>query len=118
MDVDMAPVDASDDGGIPEPISTDEVADGIFWDYQEVNGKRKQICLKICDKCKVAVSLGDGRGLHAYFQHQDSGHCCSDAAKLGKKKQQLSIANLWKPHAALSMVPSPDFTPPISPSPS
>jgi hypothetical protein len=118
MDVDMAPVDASDNGGTPEPISTDEVADDVFWDYREVNGKRKQICLKICDKCKVAVSLGDGSGLHAYFQHQDSAHCRSDAAKLGKKKQQLSIADLWKPRPALSVVPSPDFTPPISPSPS
>ena len=117
MDFDMTPVDASDDGGIPEPVSIDGVADGVFWDYREVNGKRKRIRLKICDKCKVAVSLGDGRALHAYFQHQDSARCRSDAAKLGKKKQ-LSIADLWKLRPALSVVPSPDFTPPMSPSPS
>ena len=55
MDLDMTPMDASDDGRISEPISTDKVADGVFWDYQDVNGKRKQIHLKICDKCKVAV---------------------------------------------------------------
>ena len=116
MNFDMTPVDASDDGWIPKPVSTNEVAGSIFWDYQEVNGKRKQIHLKICDKCKVAVSLGDRRGLHAYLQHQDGAHCHFDAAKLGKKKQ-LSIADLWKPHPALSVVPSPDFTPPMSLSP-
>jgi hypothetical protein len=37
-------VDVSDDGGIAEPTSADEVADSIFGDYWEVNGERKQIC--------------------------------------------------------------------------
>ena len=73
--------------------------------------------MKIYDKCKVAVSLGDGSSLYAYFQHQDSACCCSDAVKLGEKKQ-LSIVDLWKLCPALSVVPSPDFTPPILPSPS
>ena len=107
MDVYMTPVDASNDGGIPEPIITD---DGVFWDYWKVNGKRKRIRLKICDQCKVDVSLGDGRGLHSYFQHQDSARCRSDAAKLEKKKQ-LSILQISGNHAQLSL----QCLPPILP---
>jgi hypothetical protein len=113
MDFDTRSVDAAD---VEEAIELIQ-PDGVFWDYQEVNGETKRVRLKICDKCKIVISLGDGKGLHAYFQHQDSGRCRSAAKLLGKKKQP-TLSDLWKPRPAVSAVPSPDITPSISPSPS
>jgi hypothetical protein len=81
-------------------------SDGVFWKTKEVNGKMLQVRLKRCEKCDEVISLGNGRSLHAFHQHQHGARCSQlekrKISAANELKKQKLIADMFRPKACTS----------------